>query len=149
VVTVAAKQIYFINKIEYIDNENIDSINEWLEKVESFCNYFVDKLGEKGVNINMLTLDKIHDIRDFQTTMNTNISKMNNFLMELNKTITSNNVAASNIKSISNIAFRNDKVTGSVSIYNNSLDIDIGKDDLINIDLTANKITYKDEEIEL
>lgn len=97
----------------------------------------------------MLTLNKIHDIRDFQTTMNTNISKINNFLMELNKTITSNNVAASNIKSISNIAFRNNETTGSVSIYNNSLDIDIGKDDLINIDLIANKVTYKDKEIEL
>lgn len=149
-VVLVANRIIFSKKIPLINGNSFEDINNWIDEVESYLNFFKDSLEEEGVYMNKIILKRIDKIENVVDYTNDNITKINNFITTLNKVIEENRLSASSIFTISNIKLKTSSMSGDISVSEDKIvtHMDSLDNDIV-IDMYNKKITYSDKEIEL
>jgi len=154
-VTVSSIKSLFKQKINSIESINITEFNNLMSEIEGKINYivnYINRFKNEENKMNELKLDKVSGYNDIIDVINKNISLINQFLIDLSNDVYDNKIdSVANMGTITDIAFLNDEVKGSIDItskdvvvyINNKQPIIINKD---NVTHSNQSITLSDEE---
>jgi hypothetical protein len=154
-VTVSSIKSLFKQKINSIESINITEFNGLISEIEGKINYivnYINRFKNEENKMNELKLDKVSGYNDIIDVINKNISLINQFLIDLSNDVYDNKIdSVANMGTITDIAFLNDEVKGSIDItskdvvvyINNKQPIIINKD---NVTHSNQSITLSDEE---
>jgi hypothetical protein len=153
-VTVSSVKSLFRQKINSIESINITEFNGLISEIEGKINYivnYINRFKNEENKMNELKLDKVSGYNDIIDVINKNISLINQFLIDLSNDVYDNKIdSVANMGTITDIAFLNDEVKGSIDItskdvvvyINNKQPIIINKD---NVTHSNQSITLSDE----
>jgi len=120
------------------DDIDIDAINEIFASIEKSFNKIIKKIQDRGLTMDDMELERIDNITQVVSKLNSNIDTINKYISSLNSTFGENYLLQKEILETMSIDVVNSDSTAVVTVFDDRLNIAMANGQIV--DVSAGKV---------
>jgi len=115
------------------DGYSIDSFNELMSSIEDSLNSIVSKIKNRGFYMDDVALDRATSVVDMLNTLNSNVEKINRYIVAINSALSDNYMLGKEILSAMEIKVVNSDAISSLVVYDDRLEVNLDAEQTVTI----------------